>query len=147
MRFDGLLGFPGGGVDDGESPTEAVNRELREEVGWIEDVGPVMDSHYQFTHVDEYNKLVLHFYAIEVSETKIFDIEKNSYRAKDFGEEVLGNFRVPLYTMSDSYRGLPAFLKNSFVGNAKTQLIESLINLKILPAENVFQALLTQSNQ
>ena len=33
MRFDGTLGFPGGVVDEGESPEEAVSRELSEELG------------------------------------------------------------------------------------------------------------------
>ncbi|KAK6640053.1 hypothetical protein RUM43_008330 [Polyplax serrata] len=141
MRFDGFIGFPGGGVDPGESPVEAANREIREEAGWEEKNGPITDSHYQFTHVDEDNKLVLHFYAIEVSESKMIEIERNSLRATDYGEEVLGNFQVPLYTMEDSFRGFPAFLQNSFIGNAKTQLLESLINLNILTPETVSQAL------
>lgn len=33
MRFDGTLGFGGGIVDPGETPEEAVNRELSEEFG------------------------------------------------------------------------------------------------------------------
>lgn len=33
MRFDGTLGFAGGIVDAGETPEEAVNRELSEEFG------------------------------------------------------------------------------------------------------------------
>lgn len=146
MRFDGLIGFPGGGVDPGESPVEAVNREIKEEAGWEEKDGPVTESNYQFTHADEKNKLVLHFYAIEVSESKIAEIERNSLKASDYGEEVLGNFRVPLYTMEGSYRGFPAFLRNNFAGNAKTQLLESLINLNILSPDLVLLALLSEPN-
>ena len=33
MRFDGTLGFPGGIIDEEESPEEAVSRELTEELG------------------------------------------------------------------------------------------------------------------
>ena len=33
MRFDGTLGFAGGMVDPGETPEDAVNRELSEEFG------------------------------------------------------------------------------------------------------------------
>lgn len=141
MRFDGLIGFPGGGVDPGESPVDAVNREIREEIGWTEINGPVSEGDYQFTHADDQNKLVLHFYATEVSESKMTFIEQNSLKAIDFGEEVLGNFRVPLYTMGDSYRGFPAFLKNNFVGNAKGQLLQSLINLDILSSDSISMAL------
>ena len=32
VRFDGLLGFPGGLVDDGESVEQGLNRELEEEI-------------------------------------------------------------------------------------------------------------------
>ena len=32
LRFDGLLGFPGGLIDAGENILEGLNRELREEM-------------------------------------------------------------------------------------------------------------------
>ena len=35
MRFDGTLGFAGGIVEPGETPEEAVNRELSEEWGRV----------------------------------------------------------------------------------------------------------------
>ena len=33
MRFDGVLGFPGGMMDKGEDPVLALNREMAEEIG------------------------------------------------------------------------------------------------------------------
>ena len=33
MRFDGTLGFPGGVIDEGESPEKCVTREFLEETG------------------------------------------------------------------------------------------------------------------
>lgn len=30
LRFDGTMGFPGGLVEDGETPEQAAGRELRE---------------------------------------------------------------------------------------------------------------------
>ena len=32
MRFDGLIGFPGGLVDPGEDVVQGLNRELKEEM-------------------------------------------------------------------------------------------------------------------
>ena len=32
LRFDGLLGFPGGLVDPGENVVKGLNRELQEEI-------------------------------------------------------------------------------------------------------------------
>lgn len=46
--------------------------------------------------------------------------------------QVMGIFRVPLYTMSDGSRGLPTFLQNSFVGNAFQQLKAGLLSAAIL---------------
>ena len=33
MRFDGLIGFPGGLIDPGEDAVTGLNRELEEEIG------------------------------------------------------------------------------------------------------------------
>ena len=139
MRFDGYLGFPGGLVDPGETPVEAVNRELKEEVGIEQQI--VSEQHHQFTHVNKKQNFILHFYAVEVSKSEILEFEKNSLTAHDHGEESLGMVQVPLYTMGDAYRGFPSFLNNNFVGNAKYQLVETLVNLKILTKEYVIQAL------
>ena len=45
---------------------------------------------------------------------------------------MLGLVRVPLYTLRDGVGGLPAFLENTFIGNAREQLLESVQNLGLM---------------
>ena len=43
LRFDGLLGFPGGLVDPGENVVKGLNRELQEEINLgkvLEEISP-----------------------------------------------------------------------------------------------------------
>lgn len=49
-----------------------------------------------------------------------------------FLSQVLGLVRVPLYTLRDGVGGLPAFLENTFIGNAREQLLEAIQNLGLL---------------
>lgn len=48
--------------------------------------------------------------------------------------------RCPLYTMRDGIGGLPSFLRNNFIGNAKEQLILGLKQEEILTEEEVCKA-------
>ncbi|XP_042202315.1 U8 snoRNA-decapping enzyme-like [Callorhinchus milii] len=55
--------------------------------------------------------------------------------------QVMGTIRVPLYTLRDGFGGLPAFLTNTFIGNAKEQLIYALRTLKLLSEEAIQTAI------
>ncbi|KAI5718204.1 hypothetical protein M8J77_017939 [Diaphorina citri] len=140
MRFDGYIGFPGGLVDAGESPLEALNRELNEEIN-LNPKYKVKDSDLVCIHYSQSKKIILHFYALQVEKTDVLEIEKGALTSHDYGVEVLGTVRVPLYTMGDGFRGLPCFLTHSFIGNAKHQLLAALLKLKILSPEEINQAL------
>lgn len=50
---------------------------------------------------------------------------------------MLGLVRVPLYTLRDGVRGLPAFLDNVFIGTARGQLLEALLDLKIVDSNYI----------
>lgn len=47
--------------------------------------------------------------------------------------------RVPLYTLRDG-RGLGSFLSHSFIGNARSQLMDSLLRLKLVRREELHRA-------
>lgn len=85
VRFDGTLGFPGGVVDQGETPDQAVSRELGEETGSavsMESCDHVLTSYSTKT------KLCLHFYAKQMSMDAFSEVEGGITRAKDWGSEV-----------------------------------------------------------
>lgn len=54
--------------------------------------------------------------------------------------QVMGLVRVPLYTLHDGIGGLPAFLGNTFIGNARDQLIHVLGTLQLVPTEQLQKA-------
>lgn len=60
--------------------------------------------------------------------------------------QVMGIVRVPLYTMSNMYNGLPAFLNNKFAGTAKQQLLLSLHHVKLLSEEEISEVILKSQN-
>lgn len=141
MRFDGYIGFPGGLVDPHEEDyVLALNREMHEEMNLNLTKHCVKKENHVVSHFSKSKKLCLHFYALEVTLNELQEIEKNCIVAKDYGNEVLGTLRVPLYTMGDGFRGFPTFLTNSFIGNARLQLLYSLKHLKILTDEEIKMA-------
>ncbi|GBN16545.1 U8 snoRNA-decapping enzyme [Araneus ventricosus] len=135
VRFDGKIGFHGGLVHE-KNIIEGLNRELVEEIN-LNERFHVTDKDYVFTHLDISNKLCLHFYGKEVSIQDFKTIEKEVLEAEDFGLETMGIFRVPMFTMRDGYRGLPAFLNNNFAGEAKNQLLNLILLRKLMTPQEV----------
>ena len=138
LRFDGTFGFPGGYIDVGETIEEGLSRELREEIG-LDSAQLVITPDDQLcshlvTNRHQGSNLCLHFFIKEVTEEFYLNIEKNVLGAAEYGLETLGITRVPLYTLSNE-RGFPSFLKNSFIGNSKEQLIKALEFAKMMPTE------------
>ncbi|XP_066480534.1 U8 snoRNA-decapping enzyme-like [Tiliqua scincoides] len=112
MRFDGRLGFHGGFVDQRDtSLEESLNRELLEELGPGVASLLVTENDYLSYHASERaQRVVEHFYVKQLRLEELQAIEDRATQAKDHGLEVMGLFRVPLYTPRDGTGGLPAFL-------------------------------------
>lgn len=93
MRFDGMLGFPGGLVDEGETPEQAVTREVNEEVG-LEGVDSadkvtITRADHILTQVSEKTGFCLHLYAKSVADMDtVIRLETHTLRAKEWGSEV-----------------------------------------------------------
>lgn len=48
--------LPGGGVDPGESPLQALHREVMEETGWIIGAPRRVGAHKRFTYMPQYDR-------------------------------------------------------------------------------------------
>lgn len=160
VRFDGTLGFPGGIVDEGETPEGAVTRELLEEMG-----GGVSIEHsdHVMTTYSTHTKFILHFYAKKVSMETFRKIEEGVTKSKEWGSEVrsvhmircilslhilyvcmyvqvMGVTRCPLYTLPNGL-GFPGFLACNFIGSSREQLLETLKRLDLLSEEEITRAI------
>ncbi|XP_055467897.1 U8 snoRNA-decapping enzyme-like [Psammomys obesus] len=138
MRFDGRLGFPGGFVDDDSPNLEyGLNRELLKKLGDGVSTFTVESSDYRNSLADTKSKVAIHFYVKCLSLEQIQTVEARAPLSKDFGLEIFGLVRVPLYILQDGMGGLPTFLENSFIGTSRQQLLDALQDLRILTPEIV----------
>ncbi|XP_073326557.1 U8 snoRNA-decapping enzyme [Pagrus major] len=152
MRFDGLLGFPGGLVNPSEETLEeGLSRELLEELGValpisVEDhvdscYAPASSPSSSSSSSSSSSHLITHFYVKKIEEEQITEVERAAVSsATDHGQEVLGMVRVPLYAMKGG-RGLTAFLSHCFIGNARSQLVDSLLRFSLVAPEELHKAL------
>ena len=88
VRFDGTLGFPGGIVDEGETPEVAVNREMCEELGCSPDSCVILESDHVMSQVSHKTQFCLHLYAKQISLTTLEEMERSTIVCSDYGSEV-----------------------------------------------------------
>lgn len=93
-------------------------------------------GHYLFSQVHRRRMNVLHFYAKEYTPIDYSKLEANVIQSADFGGEVMGIIRPPLLSTNNN-RGFSVFIKNKFIGTALTQLLKTIILLKIIPFEDL----------
>lgn len=86
MRFDGLLGFPGGFVDRRYwSLEDGLNRVLGLGLGCVR----LTEADYLCSHLTEGpHRVVAHFYARQVTLEELHAVEINAVHSRDHGLEV-----------------------------------------------------------
>lgn len=141
LRFDGYLGFAGGLVDPGETPTQAVNREMQEELNVDTSRFSVSDTDHLISFVNTAKRFACHFYTLQLTLDELLAIEKGAISSLEYGHETQGILRIPLYTMGDGVRGLPVFLGHKFAGTAREQLLYAVVRLGVLDADTALNAL------
>ena len=101
VRFDGTLGFPGGVMDEGETPDHACSRECWEELGVSEAELVITPDDHIFTHYSDKTHIILHFYAKELPLHLFREIEKRVPSCNDWGDEAssFGKRGVPIVTI------------------------------------------------
>jgi 8-oxo-dGTP pyrophosphatase MutT (NUDIX family) len=92
LRFDGLIGFPGGEVDEHhisvESIIEATTRELCEEINYKYE--SVVQNDWICSHRKRNSAFVQHFFAKQLSAEQFKQIERTHMNAEHFPSESLG---------------------------------------------------------
>ena len=140
MRFDGTVGFPGGFVDLSEGIADGLNREIEEEMGVTDPKLLMCEADELVTHVGKKERLVIHFFTKKVTLEQLVLIEQACLKCRDWGTEVHGLIRVPLFTKEKNC-GFPQFLKHNFIGNSRLQLCLGLIFNEIMTTEDIKLAL------
>jgi len=152
LRFDGLLGFPGGLIDAGENILEGLNRELREEMALDNEKFPVGKHNWVSAHLRQTQQpdgsfkktQVCHFFAKNLSKEDFYEIEKKQLDADHWGYENFGLIRAPVLeftagSVAEKYpgRGFAWFLTHSFISCAREQMTEMIISEGILTKDEI----------
>ncbi|RWS27916.1 hypothetical protein B4U80_03028, partial [Leptotrombidium deliense] len=93
IRSDGMIGFPGGYVDEEITDSSAIlvglNRELKEEINFSEE--PMNMENYVCSHYKSEcdDPLIVHFFAKQLSKKQFENIEKSHMTAIHFPSESL----------------------------------------------------------
>jgi len=128
-RWDGRMGFPGGTMEEGETPKQTLIREVKEEIG----INAKADKLHEI--VSHTGKITTHLFGLAVLEIEFLHIYYHilnnfarstllhAYEEGDssrFMSEITGIKIVPLIDYKG--KGIEMFLKNNFAGASKEEL-------------------------
>jgi hypothetical protein len=111
----------------------------------LQDKYEFCQSDHFITQVNDKRKIVLHFYVKRVSYEQFLEIERQVLNSHDWGTEVAGICRPPLYQFEDTKdgkhdeRGFEKFLKNQFIGTSAFQLLRVLHHCKIFSKNDILK--------
>ncbi|KAF7257609.1 U8 snoRNA-decapping enzyme [Paragonimus skrjabini miyazakii] len=140
MRHDSLIGLPGGGGKVGETLTQALSREIHEELG------RVLQSQmkYELSYWNPDFQYCGHLFSQEMSLKELRQLMMDATASEDTGFENMGYFFLPILNEVDDdpgYDGFPTFIAQAIspkspptmVGNTLQQLIYVLTESTIPP--------------
>jgi U8 snoRNA-decapping enzyme len=120
-RVDGKIGFPGGTMEEGETPIQTALREVGEEIGilWEQDDAE-LEYVGQTTYEDDRIDLSTHLFVQFVDYSDLTSICDEIRLCDHFGSEINGFVELGIFNHRKG--GYSEFLKNNFPHTAKEQL-------------------------
>ncbi len=126
QRWDGLQGFAGGEVEEGESLKDAVERECFEEIGLMLNDSELESAKLVSSHQTE--KQVTHLMTISISPELMQEAVKGFSKAEHFMSEIIAV--MPIHFINYPHKkAFDNFVKNNFASTVKEEIADLISGL------------------
>lgn len=127
QRWDGLQGFVGGEVEEGESLKDTVERECLEEIGFMLNDSELKSAKIISSHQTE--KQVTHLMTLSISPELMEEAVKGSKNAKHFMSEIVAV--MPIHFINYPHKkAFDNFVKNNFASTVKEEMSDLISALE-----------------
>lgn len=136
-RSDYMMGFPGGGLKDTETPIQGAVQELKEELGhsFLHESRLAPLSRQQFTNAHG-TTCVTHCFMAEINAQEFKDILENAHKAEHFMAETRGLIPVSMeHTVKEKPLPFKNFLHSPMAPSVRQDISDFLARAKILEPE------------